>query len=163
MSIKVKHIPVPILAASSAWEWKGFHLHIILFFCARAIRAPRVEPTALLITNVLCVINRLSTNVSVTHSATLLQERLGSSLMSFPGKRSPIIICWSLLISWSSYDNKTDSLCKLARLYSSILKKLIRRKKPRTKQDFVRVISSEVWLHIPPLTIWSFWSLIIPY
>lgn len=140
--------------------------HNPLFLCtARAIRAPRVERTALLITNVLCVIDRLSTNVSVNHPATLLQERLGSSLTSFPGKCSPIIICWSLLISWSSYDNKTDSLCKLARLYSSILKKLIRRKrkKPRTKQDFVRVVSSEVWLHIPPLTIWSFWSLITPY
>lgn len=140
--------------------------HNPLFLCiARAIRAPTVEPTALLITSVLCVIDRLRTNVRITDFATLLQERLGSSLFSYPGKCSPIIICLSLLMSWPSYDNKTDSLCKLAQLYSSILKKLIRgkRKKPRTNQDFVQVISSEVWLHIPPLTIWSFRSLIILY
>jgi len=32
MIVTVKHIPVPVLAISRAWEWKSFHLHILLFF-----------------------------------------------------------------------------------------------------------------------------------
>lgn len=51
----VKHVPVPILAVSRAWEWKGFHLQTLLFACiAKAIIALSVEPAALLIQNGLC-------------------------------------------------------------------------------------------------------------
>lgn len=34
MPVIPKHIAVPILAVSRAWEWKGFHLHIFLFLYA---------------------------------------------------------------------------------------------------------------------------------
>lgn len=51
--------------------------HTPIFLCiAKAVGAPTVEPTALLIRNGLYVIDRLRTKVKIPNFAILLQERL---------------------------------------------------------------------------------------